>query len=234
MARHLRGAGVRKEITVLVPGVDRAFVRVRERRIARPTTEAPRLLTVANAHPGKGLIEGLRALAALPTPWRWAIAGSWETEPDYARAFEAEARALGVHDRIERLGTVAPDVILRELSSADVFLLPSRFENQSLAVLEAVAAGVPILTTRTGENATWVLDHLTGRLVDAGAGMEDELRAAVGEILADPVTLGRYERNSARAPVPVGTWEQAAQAWIDRFSPGDRRARRADGSSAST
>ncbi len=89
--------------------------------------------------------------ARMPRPFRILIAGDGPLRED----LEARARALGVTDCVTFLGFQAQVGDL--LAAADVVVVPSLWEGLSIALLEAMAAGKPIVTTRIGSNreATW-------------------------------------------------------------------------------
>ena len=91
------------------------------------------------------------------------------------------AAELGVGPAIRMLGhrSDVPDL----LGAADLFVLPSRFEGLPLAVLEAMAAGVPVVATRIGGTEEAVLDGTTGQLVRPGD--PAELAAAISAALGD-------------------------------------------------
>ncbi len=97
-------------------------------------------------------------------------------------ALAAQARALGVADDVRFTGTVAD--VRPLLAAMDVFVLPSRAEGMSNALMEAMAAGRPVVATAVGGNTEVVTHGSTGVLVppgDAGA-----LATAVGGLLHDP------------------------------------------------
>jgi glycosyltransferase involved in cell wall biosynthesis len=86
------------------------------------------------------------------------------------------------------------------LASADLVVLPSRTEGLPLAVLEAMAAGRPVVATDVGGVREAVRHGENGLLVPARA--PEQLAAAVAAVLADPAqagSMGVYGREMARA-----------------------------------
>ena len=142
----------------------------------------------------------LAALAAVPAPRRpqLALAGSGPLN----EALQAQARQLGLDAELRFLGARRDAPAL--MQAADLLVLPSRDEGLSNVVMEAMAAGCPVLATRVGGNAELVVDGISGLLVDSG----DQL--ALSEALE---TLG----NDAARRLAMS---QAAQARIaDCYSP---------------
>lgn len=87
------------------------------------------------------------------------------------------------------------DDVAAFLSDADVFVLPSRSEPFGLALLEAMACGVPIVSTRVSGPAE-ILDRETARLVDADD--PAALAEAVTAVFADPNAAARRARTALR------------------------------------
>lgn len=139
------------------------------------------LLTVARFTAQKDhatLIEALPAvLARHPTAQLW-LAGAGPLE-DTVMAL-AETSGLAGAVRFLGLRDDVPDL----LAAADLVVLPSRFEGLPLAVLEAMAAGRPVVATRIGGTDEAVADGLTGRLVEPGA--PALLAAGILALLDDP------------------------------------------------
>ena len=79
-----------------------------------------------------------------------------------------ESKLLGVKDYVRFLGKVSPEKVPKFLSKADIFVLPSLWEGFSLAILEAMASGLPILASRTTTILELVQDHLNGLLHSPG------------------------------------------------------------------
>jgi glycosyltransferase involved in cell wall biosynthesis len=74
------------------------------------------------------------------------------TQPDYKFELEARAQALGAVDRLTFTGALKPSSpeLLTEYRNADLFVLPSRHEPFGIVVLEAWAAGVPVIASDAG------------------------------------------------------------------------------------
>jgi glycosyltransferase involved in cell wall biosynthesis len=74
------------------------------------------------------------------------------TQPDYRAEIEARAAALGVSDRLTIVGALKPGSpeLVAEYAKADAFVLPSRHEPFGIVVLEAWAAGVPVVASAVG------------------------------------------------------------------------------------
>lgn len=154
-------------------------------------SDRPLVLTCARLDEQKGLDVLLRAAAEVPEA-TFALAG---TGP-LGHSLEALAAELGLDERLRFLG-YRPDVP-DLLASADVFALPSLFEGSPLAVLEAMAARRPLVSSAIGGTNEVVVDGESGLLVPPGDATA--LAAALRRLLADP---GLRERLGAAARVRV-------------------------------
>jgi glycosyltransferase involved in cell wall biosynthesis len=148
--------------------------------VFRPTPRtgdhALRVGWVGRLEPSK---DPLRAVATLDVLARsnvglsgW-LAGSGSLENDVRR--ELALRSLG--DRVELRGTLRPDELARALAETDVLLVSSLWEGQPRAVLEALASGVPVVSTRVGDVPELLSDGVSGFV--AGDGTPEELAALV-------------------------------------------------------
>jgi L-malate glycosyltransferase len=95
---------------------------------------------------------------------------------------EEEAREQGLTGLVHFLGKI--DAVAPLLASADLFLLPSKFESFGLSALEALACGVPVVGTTAGGLPEVVREGVTGMLRPVGD-LDAMVRAAI-EILSDP------------------------------------------------
>jgi glycosyltransferase involved in cell wall biosynthesis len=96
--------------------------------------------------PRKNLGTVLAALKHLPEQVHIAVAGFLPGSP-----YPDEAKALGIAHRVHFLGLVREMPVL--MHSVDAFVFPSRYEAMSLSLLEAMAAGLPVVTARTAGGA---------------------------------------------------------------------------------
>jgi glycosyltransferase involved in cell wall biosynthesis len=141
------------------------------------------LITVCRLMPWKRVDGLLRVLPELPDT-RLIVAGDGHLR----RELEAMARSLDVADRVVFLGDVPHPVVRSYLAQADAFVLNSSYEGLPHVVLEAMAAGVPVIATDAGGTAEVVEDQITGLLLP----IDDPtaLKTAVERLWADPA-LGR-------------------------------------------
>lgn len=127
--------------------LDRATARS---RLAVPAGEEV-VLQVGRIDPIKcqlALVDAMAVLAPLRPRLRAWIAGA-VGDPEYAARVRERIHALGLADRITLLGERSDVAVL--LRAADVFALPSVLEGLSLAAIEALCAGLPLVLTRTGD-----------------------------------------------------------------------------------
>jgi glycosyltransferase involved in cell wall biosynthesis len=152
----------------------------------------PLLGAVGRLSPEKGHAHLLRALPAILRALPGAglvLAG----EGGQRRALEEEAGRLGVADRVEFLGQRRD--VARVLAALDLFVQPSLYEGFGLSLLEAMAAGLPVVASRVGGIPEIVDDGESGVLVPPGD--PDALAAASIAILLDPATARRLGGTAA-------------------------------------
>jgi glycosyltransferase involved in cell wall biosynthesis len=214
----LRPAGLRARAEVVVHGVDLGAA---DR--ARPERTAARaelgiadgevlVLTVANYRPQKAypdLLAAARAVVDRGLPVRFAAVGQG---PERA-AIEACHRELGLGERFALLGYRRD--IPRLLAAADVFTLASRFEGYPVALMEALAAGLPVVATAVGGVADAVTDGVEGRLVPAGdvAALASALAAVAGDAEGRAAMATAARRRAADFDI-----RRAARALEARYS----------------
>lgn len=166
-----------------------------EARARLGVTDEPTVALVGSLYPVKGHAVLLAAmpliLAEHPRATVFMIGrGRPETELELRRAAEPygdRVRFLGFRDDVDRL-----------LPGIDVLAVPSLYEGLSLAVCEAMAAGVPVVASRVGGNPEIITDGDDGLLVPVGD--HAALARAIGRLLADPdgrATMGHRARETA-------------------------------------
>lgn len=138
------------------------------------------------------LLSAMPMVRALVPGVQLSIVGDGPARPE----LEAQARTLGVADVVEFVGAV--DDVRPFLQDADVFVLPSRSEGISIALLEAMASGLAVVATDVGGNREVVQSGISGQLV--AAERPDELATAIAHSLLEPA-LARATGVSARHEV---------------------------------
>jgi glycosyltransferase involved in cell wall biosynthesis len=138
----------------------------------------PRVVAVGRLKAPKDFHTLVRAFAALsPGSFEGLIVGNG---PDRTTV-EQEIERLGLIDTVRLTGE--RNDVPAQLADADVFVLSSKSEGLPVSVLEAMAAGLPVVASAVGGLAELVVDGETGLLVPSGDA--DELAAALGRLVAD-------------------------------------------------
>lgn len=141
-AGNARAKGLSGPFCVIPNGVD--LPAAIPARAGKPRRTA---LFVSRIHPKKGLPMLLQAWAKLrPEGWDLQIAGP--DEGGHAAEVAALVASLGLADQVKLLGAVYDDEKGALFANADLFVLPTYSENFGIAIAEALAYGLPVLTTR--------------------------------------------------------------------------------------
>ena len=187
-------------VSVVEPGTDRVST------APRNGAGVVKLLAVGSVIPRKGYDVLIAALARLRhLPWQLVIAGDCGRSPQTYRQVKGEIGRLGLADRVSLLGAVAFDELAPLYASADLFVLPSRFEGYGMAYAEAIAHGVPVVGTTAGA----VPDT-----VPAAAGVlvaPDDIEAlavALQRVIENPADRERLAAGARAATFP--SWPQQA------------------------
>ena len=154
----------RQDVCVVPNGVDTKHFSVAARLARRAEARQRRnfrdedfvLLLIGNDWRNKGLLTVLEAMAASsPLPMRLLVVGNDNAEP-----FRARALQLGLQDRCS-WELSSPDV-LDFYAAADVYVSPSREDSFGLPVAEAMACGLPAITSVCAGVADYVHDGVDG------------------------------------------------------------------------
>jgi glycosyltransferase involved in cell wall biosynthesis len=194
--------------------------------------EAEELLvgTVANLNPQKGLehfVALADALHAAHPDVHFAVLGSaMETQEAYAtsirRLVDASSACRAGMLRLEDPGERVPHL----LPAFDLFVMTSvpRSEGISTTVLEAMACGIPVVSTDVGALSEVVIDSVVGRLVPA---LNDDLMVeVVGEILTDAERRARMATEARRRAVEFYDVQRCAGAHLRAYERAAMPARR--------
>lgn len=190
-------------------------------RYAPSKDSAQRLLFVGRLAAVKGVPLLLQAVAALRRDWpelKLTLIGDGPER----RALEAQARALGLDGIVDFAGYQGQAEVAQALSATDIFVLPSFAEGVPVVLMEAMAAGLPVVTTRIAGIPELVADGDTGRLVPPGD--EVALTAAIARLLADPDTrraMGMRGRAKVAQDYAIQTEAQRLSHLFRAYARGD-------------
>ena len=232
---HLFGRVVRGAVGVIVLtesqrdflaeryGVDRAKVHVVPNGVAEeyflpprvpsadPATgsgpDPLRLLFVGRLDVQKNVARLLDAMAQVAEPVRLRLVG----DGDLREGLKEQANRLGLDDRVEFVGRKHGEDLVKEYADAELFVLPSDREGMALVVLEAMAAGLPVLATAVPGNIETV----------EGAGVlvpptPQALAAAIDRLARDRSALAALAAAGA-ARVADSRWDRVVSAIEDVY-----------------
>ncbi len=224
-ARRLAGFGVPAgRVRVVLPGLDRPEGGVPDRA---GRSGPVRLLCVATLVPRKGqdvLLDALSRLGDLD--WRLDLVGG-ARDPRFAEEVRRRAAAPGFAGRVRLSGEATGGALAARYRAADIFVLASWHEGFGMALAEAMAHGLPVVSTRAGAIPETVGEG-AGPLVPPGD--PAALAAALRRMLADRgarLRLGAAARASAARRFPG--WDEAAARFA---AAADDLARAARGAAA--
>jgi UDP-glucose:(heptosyl)LPS alpha-1,3-glucosyltransferase len=188
---------------------DRAERRAKERANWGVTDDTPSGLFVAMNYRLKGLAQLLKAIAVVPQDkkFRIAIVG----HPKFAK-FEKLAKALGIMGRVHFVGFRADPK--DAYFAADFLVHPTFYDPCSLVALEALACGLPVITTRFN-GASELLTVPDNGLVVQNPHDAQELGAAITKMLDDPYR--HAAKQSALHAAQAWTFEQHYAALLEVF-----------------
>ena len=207
--------GVPAERTrVIGNGVDAERFAPRDRDAARAHLGIPAnakvLVSVGGLVERKGfhrVIECLPALRARHPGLVYLVVGGPSPEGDWSARLTAQVDALGLADCVRFLGALPSADLAGPLSAADVFVLATANEGWANVFLEAMACGLPVVTTDVGGNAEVVADPALGILVPFGS--HDALSAAL-----DSALRRDWDRGAIVAHARANTWDRRVDVLV--------------------
>lgn len=192
LQRAISEYGIKSQFELVPNVVDTSLFSPADRKADK--TDQKRLIFVGNLEAShiKGFPTLLDALAELKKrrcDWRLDVIGTGPARPEY----EARAFGAGLQESVFFHGTKRKREVAEMMSTADVFVLPSRYDNMPCAVVEAMASGLPVVSTLVGGIPEMVTEE-AGILVprDDPLALADGLDAVLSN-------LGSYDRDAIAA-----------------------------------
>lgn len=146
------------------------------------------------------VIELMPALLQRHPDLHLVIAGGATKEGDNRQFLNDLVAQLGLGNRVHFVGAIPPEQLRHVYSAGDIFVLATRFEGWANVFLEAMACGLPVVSTLVGGNAEVVASPAVGRLVEYGdaAALEANLDKALSE---------EWDREVIRQYAVENSWE---------------------------
>ena len=198
-------------------GVDLTRFEPMDRTAARQQLGLPEhaqiLISVGALVERKGMhrvIACLPDLLKLHPDLHYVVVGAAGPEGDMRAELDAQVARLGLAARVHFLGSIAPDELKWPLSAADVFVLATRNEGWANVFLEAMACGLPVVTTDVGGNAEVVCRAELGTVVP----FDDQpaLQLALHQALSR-----QWDSRVLRDYAIANAWEQRVHTLVDAF-----------------
>jgi len=183
---------------------------------ARHPRAAPTIVFLGQLSERKGVPELLAALASpamAELGWRAVLAGDGPVE-----RYRAEAGALGLAQRVSMPGWLGEPETRALCAAGDILVLPSHSEGMAMAVIEGLAHGLAVVTTRVGAHEEAITDGTTGRFVPVGD--VPALAEALARLVTDPVArtrLGSQGRALFVSRFSMSAYMRRLDGVYDRF-----------------
>lgn len=196
------------KIEVVGNGVDADKFRPLDRKKARDELaiddDAPVLISVGALVERKGFHRVIELLPELRKRWPkllYLAVGGSSTEGNNRAELEALVERLDLKSAVRFMGALPPDQLSTPLSAADVFVLSTSNEGWANVFLEAMACGLPVVTTDVGGNREVVNDDELGIIVPFGD------RAALSGALQEALTT-EWSRERIRQYAESNSWDE--------------------------
>jgi len=215
--------GREENIRVIYQGIDhnvfnpeaRAARRIEMRRRFDLLEDDFVLLLIGNGWRNKGLVCVLGALSRLPDiTWKLLVVGEDDKTP-YASFIERQ----GMHDRVIFLQPAAD--VLQFYAVADVYLGPSLYDSFAQPPIEAMACGLPVITSRTNGGSEIMVDGVDG-LVMRDAESDEELARFIRRLYDEPNLRQRMSEMAAEKARHF-SWEDNSAEMRELFEEAKRR-----------
>lgn len=196
------------------PGVDYLFIEQRNEAYRNIPGFSVNIVTVASLLPAKRQVELLDILAEIEADWVWHVVGDCSISPSYTVRLASRIQEAGLSHRVILYGVMETPVLARLLGAMDIFAFYSAYESYGIALAEAAAIGLPIVTTEVGEANRLVVDGQSGFVVPVDK--PHTFKAALQHL----VCQAEFRQTCRQAAMrqPVRSWESAADDFLSGLS----------------
>lgn len=208
LAGMIRGAQPNARLSVMANGFD-------ERRFAGAVRKRPQILAATRLVERKGMQYLLRALHGAAVEWPTIVVGSGEHESQLLQLNEELGRPARFVGWLDNESAQFAEL----LQESVIYVLPSDFENFPVSLLEAMAAGAAIITTR-GHGCEEVVGDAAELVTPGSIDPErcvTELRAALERLTADPDYCAELGARARRRLNANFTWTAMARNYVKMY-----------------
>lgn len=174
----------------------------------------PRLLWMRTFHPVWNPAMAIRTLHKLKKHVPEASLVMAGQDKGMQSEMLALASSLGIADAVQFPGFLNMEGKLREGDAADIFISTSTTDNMPVAIIEACAMGLPVVTTRVGGIPDLLIEGETGLFVESGD--DDAMVNAILRLLRDPVLTQRLSTNGRKLALR-SSWSEVRKQWEQLF-----------------
>ena len=171
------------------------------------------ILFVGRIGPQKGVDVLLKSLARIRRKG-WVLFLVGEGNARYVKRLKDMVSRLNLKSQVCFIGGITRVYLPYFYSSAQVFVLPSRFEGLPATILEAMACGAPVIATRVGGIPEAIIDGVSGALVEPNS--VEQLQKALERLLDDPNHRDRLSKTALRAARKF-SWDSAVNQYYQLY-----------------
>ena len=205
-ANLLTAAGIEKnQINVIIPGVDN----YPQKKIypGKPS----KLLSIANFTRNKGYMTLMKALTALKNKdWELHCYGNLNFDKEYVDELQMIIRRNGLKEKVWLHGPVSGKELSDVYLNADLFIHASNFETYGMAVAEALAHGIPVITS-TGGGICETVPVKMGQFFNPGDVYV--LQTIIEELLENPQLYKTLYTEASTYHNQVHTWQKSLESF---------------------
>ncbi|MFM6354451.1 MAG: hormogonium polysaccharide biosynthesis glycosyltransferase HpsP [Planktothrix sp.] len=177
----------------------------------------PIILFLSRIEPKKGLdilIPALEKVLATGLNFQFILAGSNPQDPEYETKIKQQIQSSALAEKTIISGFVTGEIKTALLTKADLFVLPSYYENFGIAVAEAMAVGTPVIISK----GIYIWEDVeTAEAGWVGNGTIDEISSLIETALTNPQECQRRGLNAQNYALTYYSWDAIAQQMIQAY-----------------
>ena len=170
-------------------------------------SDEPIILFLSRLHPKKGLNYLIPALGKLSHHYRFTFVIAGNGTADYEQTVKSLIDSSGIKNRTHLVGFVKGEFKDLLIQGADIFALTSHSENFGIAVLEALAAGLPVLTTPGVALADFIQEKNIGYIASLNL---EAISSSLQRILENPEEVKNMSKSARKIISEHYTWNYIA------------------------